>query len=920
MGCSLLLFSLRADAVEANPKMQACIANGVPYGVGQLDLSRKYAIASGWQIDRTIELSCSDCKVWFATLDPSPPIDSDSNANATLQDDRMTLHFLFSGPSPRKLEMKLGKTRVTVPVRMGLSDPTTHQEWMESWWQSLCRQSQQGISPTLQKTNKDFLHVLATHLGLVVPAPQKSRKAESTLESQLERTIGKLLGFESVRLALMTDDLAEDLTRSDSSLPLPSPVGLPLVNMPAIRQAYPNAVESIARAVPQDCFYVRCKSIENYLWLRQIVVGWGGSLGEIIATPTLDGDLRGDVELQLGINPERCVEAFVDRLVSDVAIVGSDIFFGDGAGVGVVFESLPDREFELDRILNKQRAEGQIRTGAASSSERVDGHPVSIIESKDHRMRSFFIRRGRYAFVTNSRDLMHSFIKLDANGKSLADLTEYRASLASLEGDKISDVRIYLSDPFFRRVTGPAFRTELTRRRIASQCCQRLEIAALIASSLGHAATSRQSLIDHQFLPADFGLLSDESSIELVDGKSVNTVRGIRGAFIPIPDVPCERVSRAEYDAYTKFASRYRKEWPAMDPVLVAIDREATQTALQRVRLRIHVTPYARQAYAFLSNYLSEPSSSHIQVPKRELVSLTAHLRQGSRKFVGHLGIADSRIPFEVKAGQLRRTDNGTVGSFHNNYGFAAVTPGGIEGLQLLNGLMESLQSSHAQTVPILRPSEPQRALIGKSSFQLLHGIANPLEGMTKLGESLVLGLADANQAALIDQDGTWSVYSKNAELRATLRNDLQLVAANEAAQIHFHAGGLDLSSVKAYWNAYCFCDARQQSGANAAWLTRWMTGMQLGPRRFLLSLEKALDAKLICPLGGSYIYARSSQGGHQWISTAWREEGLESVSSVPPEYEPPFLAWLRQIDVRFRLSSASLDADVNLLLSEKSP
>ena len=73
-----------------------------------------------------------------------------------------------------------------------------------------------------------------------------------------------------------------------------------------------------------------------------------------------------------------------------------------------------------------------------------------------------------------------------------------------------------------------------------------LRLAQLAAQAEGHGDLPSDQLIRLEFLPAGFGIRPDNSRLEYRDGKPHDSVRGPRGFFLPIPDVPVSEVTADE--------------------------------------------------------------------------------------------------------------------------------------------------------------------------------------------------------------------------------------------------------------------------------------------------------------------------------------------------------------------------------------
>jgi hypothetical protein len=236
-----------------------------------------------------------------------------------------------------------------------------------------------GISPALQQLTDNILLSLGKHLGMP-PKPQSAspNDGSSELEQQFERTLGMLLGFESVRLAMMIDDNENPIGSAPAMHSLPDAVNVAGQRIPSF-YFDPNVLEPIASLVPNDCYYLRCGSINNYMWLRRFLIGWGGSLDEIITNPTLTTDVRSRIEDQLGLSSDAWQDA--EPFVSDMAVIGSDVFFTEGAGIGILLEARAGDEQKLEAILQQQRIDKSKQLGANHHSEILANHKVSYFHT-----------------------------------------------------------------------------------------------------------------------------------------------------------------------------------------------------------------------------------------------------------------------------------------------------------------------------------------------------------------------------------------------------------------------------------------------------------------------------------------------------------------------------------------------------------
>jgi hypothetical protein len=78
------------------------------------------------------------------------------------------------------------------------------------------------------------------------------------------------------------------------------------------------------------------------------------------------------------------------------------------------------------------------------------------------------------------------------------------------------------------------------------------------------------------------------------------------------------------------------------------------------------------------------------------------------------------------------------------------------------------------------------------------------------------------------------------------------------------------------------------------------------------------LDARLVCPLGGQYVYRRTPEGAGYWTTTAL--DAAAEPGAVPPGFHAPPLDWFRGLsgDAVLSADKVSVHAEVEMQLPEK--
>ncbi len=223
----------------------------------------------------------------------------------------------------------------------------------------------------------------------------------------------------------------------------------------------------------------------NYHQFRQFLLGWGGSLNDIVSTGGVDHRSRERIEGQLGLAPDQFATDEFDALITDMALIGCDPMFDDGASIGILFQARSDKD--LASVIKDQRNQARLRV--PESEERrvtIDGHDVSFLTSVDHRIRSFYAIDGDFHLVTNSYHLLTRFFQAGSGTGTLGSLNEFR--YARDQTNQIGKANpqqplaiLYLSDPFFQNLISPHYRIELTRRRQAAQELKQYQLALMVS-------------------------------------------------------------------------------------------------------------------------------------------------------------------------------------------------------------------------------------------------------------------------------------------------------------------------------------------------------------------------------------------------------------------------------------------------------
>lgn len=695
--------------------------------------------------------------------------------------------------------------------------------------------------------------------------------------------VGILFGTESIRIAMQTRrTLSDSATLEVADQPLPEPLAPLPVNVPFVAQA--AEIEAIAGHVPEECFYLRCGTVADYFWLRNLMMSWGGSYDHLISMQAQDYQTRPRLERQLALPSDQQFRQELEAHISDMALVGTDIFFHEGAAIGVLLEASDSQN--LEALIRRQR-EGALRQSPQAVDREVEfgQRRASLLSTPDNVVRSFYAIDGNYHLVTTSSYLVQRFFEAGQGRRSLANLREFQYAREKIPLAREDAIFIYLSDPFFRMLVGPHYRVEMTRRMRAFDDLQWVELARLAAKAEGVEARSLGELMRSGLLPATFLDRCDGSRPILQQGAAVDSLRGAPACFMPVPDVPLGKATRAEVASYQEFANYYRTQWRRMDPVIVGISRRtAAEKGRQRVIVDVRVTPYAREHYETLFMALDAPERMRLAPVAGDLMSVEANVR--------NLSLFARTAP--ISRGFLFAG----LRDFAPKY---AIKDGKVETVPL--SAWKLLGEDYPAYVGVKTAQRPRAT----GSFDGHFG-PDDEEGYSQSQGAMVALLNWRRQ-----WNSHWTAWAHRKDILAAVTPGVVLEEAERPAQIRFRLGDLSRAKIAPALEAICYVHARRISATNAMLMDQLVQQLGVEPEDARATAERLLGAKLVCPVGGDYRLVKEGAARPHWSGTAWSKESLYEETAVPKSYRFGFLDWLHEAEFDLSLDATTLSAHAEL-------
>ncbi len=301
-----------------------------------------------------------------------------------------------------------------------------------------------------------------------------------------------------------------------------------------------------------------------------------------------DAGVKGRYQRQLGLSLSGLGRLLGPHVARSVAITGSDVNFRTGTDVALLFET-PNPAM-LENLLATQ-----IAMSAAKSSPRplagegagaraanlvaeaeqgeIDGLHYRSFRSLDRKFCSYFVKLDHAVVVTNSPyQIKRLAAVVEKKTPVVASLPEYIFYRDRYRLDDPEETAfVFLSDATIRRWCGPRWRIASSRQ------LQDLGVMAeLQAANMDRLAKNavQPGPIYTDFATADAGQWR-------LDADGVHSsVQGSLEFMTPIAEIPMEKVTRAEADAYRWWRDGYQRNWRwAFDPIGIRLTMKENRLA-----------------------------------------------------------------------------------------------------------------------------------------------------------------------------------------------------------------------------------------------------------------------------------------------------------------------------------------------------
>ena len=821
---------------------------GQPYGVGRITFRLNHGDA---MLDRTGAILIDDAeqRILYPVITTSAFkafMENIVGRRANEPTDVHTVWFLFQGEAPLTISV-FGSQQAVVNVPVDFVRPRQFDRRVKQWWQAFNRvvdeQIKSGDYPPL--LHAYLKNLIGKRFGFVV-ADKRPKKPDPLLQ-----TFQLMFDVESLRI----DSINELMTRGAqvelADRPLPAPINWTPVKVNNLPDTID--IEPMAHCVPEECFYLRFGTWANQIWLKRLMEEFGGDLSRMIQARGFRYKIQSKFLDQLALENTEFDNLFGGRLIDDVAVIGMDTYFDSGSAVGVMLHA-KDSKF-LRKNLTKKRAAFAKRNkdrGTVIEELKVGDDTISFLSTPDNRYRSFYVEANDCHLFSTSFVLAKRFLEASKGTGSLADTEEFQFARVNMPLDRDDTIFVFASTRFIQNLLTPQYQIELRRRNRIATDMTLLELAKLAARNEGYGQMPIDDMIQAGYLPQGFGYRPDGGNFQIDGDQWRDSIRGLRGFFVPIPDLKLNQVTNDEVQWFNERAAFFANSIKSLDPMLVVIKRFDLDDGVERVVFDARLAPFGAEKYGWLMSMLGPPLKQKVDTPPNEIASFEASMIGGS--------INPQILPHQVFAG--------VEDAINPNIDLSPSSRmGAIQTLREIPGYLGSWPSpGYIDWMPALG-AQPDP--FGYTYSRLL-----------KLWRL---------------QMNSFSVLSFDQQRLENLKPHLNIVETEREAQIRLSIDDLSQSSLRQWANSVNYRRAWQTSVSNIQMINLAVQQFRISPEEASLVMQRMLDAELVCSLGGEYEVAKTPSGRTIWVSSMWPS----FVNPImPPDHIAPFMTWFRGLKV----------------------
>ncbi|MBN1912629.1 MAG: hypothetical protein JW818_23105 [Pirellulales bacterium] len=341
-------------------------------------------------------------------------------------------------------------------------------------------------------------------------------------------------------------------------------ITVPQMDWKALLENEEPKLDPLASIIPADQHVVFLRSFQAAVILSEEAERFGTPILHMAEPRPEDARTVKRYERQLGLSLDAASRLLGPHLVQSVALTGSDPYFRTGTDVAVLLQT--ERPGTLaGMLLARLVAKNASNSQAKPIQGEIEGIRYQGLRSPDRRICGYIAPLDGAVVVTNSPHQLKRIGQVRQGAiASIASLDEFKFFRKRYPiGDKNETALLFLSDATIRRWCGPRWRIATSRRTREAAVLAELQASQMDALAAGKVTPGPL----HTDLP-----LADGDSLTLGPDGVRSSVQGTLTFLTPIAEIPMDRVTKGEAEAYKNWRENYERNWRRyFDPIALQI-------------------------------------------------------------------------------------------------------------------------------------------------------------------------------------------------------------------------------------------------------------------------------------------------------------------------------------------------------------
>ena len=386
-----------------------------------------------------------------------------------------------------------------------------------------------------------------------------------TRNTELENSMDLFSGGRAISENLQLNrELRLSSDEQNRTIPVSSVTGITIDEIPWkewMKDEKPK-LDSIASILPHDQHAIIFSSYSSMLEVMDEATARGTPLLRLSEGRAESARSKEKYSQQLCLPVDEFSRILGPKLISSVAITGSDPFLRTGTSLTLIFEAKQKEGLLAALTLRRMQAKEKFPQAKSVSGKipKSANHKYEGIASPDRTIRSFVSSFNEFVVVTNSMEqlirLTRVFDKKETNLASLEEYHFFRQRYQITQGNK-EDAFLMITDATIRRWCGPEWRIGASRR------------------TRGAAAIAELQARHESGTPLNAKEFPELGKVSLINGQVQSSKFGNLSFLKSVNELNISKITLAEKKAYEFFRDRYQSHWSKyFDPISAQLSIE----------------------------------------------------------------------------------------------------------------------------------------------------------------------------------------------------------------------------------------------------------------------------------------------------------------------------------------------------------